>query len=319
MQNHGNRKAWGRIQQNLEYRAAYQEWCARQFYFYKFTGSFFTWEEMPLNENGRKYAGDLFSIIFTERVENQDEEYRDELREAISEVEDMGFLEPDSFVFLKSSVDAMVGRLEYLNECHKINYQPEISSKGNVEFSRASFQNEFQKGLNLSMSSIWLHLIEVARPDSPFGPGLWPLDPLSDYEEVKRYDLINEDRAASLVELSEDGKSILVKIDPQMPDKFITEKIKSIVQCVREEHGIKKAVGSGTLKGTQRGMLGVSKELAEQMEKDFHEHPSAAHITRKYYDFLKSTDDQPLSDYEDITESRIYRKIYRWSKTLDMK
>jgi len=317
MSDQANRKAWERIQQNAEYLENYQKWCSRQFYFYKFTGEFFTWEDSPLNENGRKYAENLFDIIFTGRV-NHDPQYQNELKEVISEVKEMGFLEPDSFAFLKAWVTAMVERLKYLDACHKGNFQSEIPSKGNVEFSKSAFQNEFQKGLSLSMSSIWLHLIEAARPYSPFGPGLWPLDPLSGYEEIKQHDLMDQNRAASLVELSEDGKTILVKIDPQMPDKFIAKKIKTIVQYVREEHGIKKTVGSGTLKGIRRGMLGVSKELSEQMGKDFYKHRSAARITRKYYDLLKSTNDQPLSDYKDITENRIYRKIYRWSKTLDL-
>ena len=318
MSNQANRKAWERIQQNAEYLENYQKWSSRQLYFYEFTGYFFTWEEKRLNESGRKYADDLFDIMFTERTVNQNSQYQAELREAISEVKDMDFLESDYFAFLKAGVAAMVKRLEYLSACHKSNFQPEIPSKGKLGFSRDDFRNEFQRGLKLSMESIWLRLIEAARPYSPFWPSLWPLDPLSDYEEVKQYDLMDKDGAVSFMELIEDGKSILVKIDLQMPDKFISERIKSIVQCVRKKHGIKKAVGSGTLKGTRRGMLGVSKELSEQMEKNFYQHRSVAQLTREYYELLKSTDDQPLSDYVDITESRIYRKIYRWSKTLDL-
>lgn len=323
MSDQANQKAWERIQQNTEYHDTYQKWCGRQFLFYKFTGEFFTWGEIPLNENGQKYAKDLFDIMFTEGV-NQDNQVQDELREAISEVKDMGFLEPDSFAFLKAWVTAMVERLKYLNACHRGNFQPEISSKGNVEFSKAAFQNEFQKGLSRSMSSIWLHLIEVARPYSPFQPGLWPLDPLSDYEEVKGYDLMNDDNAASFMELSEDGKSILVKIDPQMPDKFISERIRLIVQAVRKKYGIKKAVGSGTLKDIRKGMFWVSKELSDEMVKDFRIGRSPAHITRKYYDRLsrerieKKYGGIPPEPPED-DHNAIYKQILLWSKNLDIK
>ena len=323
MSDQANQKAWERLQQNAEYLEKYQEWCSRQFLFYKFTGGFFTWEDRPLNESGQKYAGDLFDIMFTERTVNQDSQYRTELREAISEVEDMEFLEPNSFSFLKAGVTAMVERLEYLSVCNKGNFQPEIPSKGNVEFSKSAFQNEFQKALNFSMSSTWLHLIEAARPYSPFGPGLWPLDPHSDYEEVKRYDLRNPDGAASVAEISEDGKTLLVKIDPQMPGKLITERIKLIVQAVREKHGIKKAVGSGTLAGVRRGMFWASKEVLEKMEEDFRKGRSLAHIARKYYDRLRREEGEkkepPLEYYiRDITRSAVYRRISRWAKDLDI-
>ena len=314
MEDHGNRKAWEQIQQNLEYHDVYQEWCGRQFYFYQFTGEFYIWEKVPLNEDGRKYAEDFYSIMFTERVEKQDEEYRDELREAISEVEDMGLLEPDYFPSLKSFVGLVVTRLEYLDKCHKNNYQPEVI--GN-EYTKTAFIDEFQKGLNASMLSIWLRLIKAVKPYTPFEAGFWPLNPLNDYEEVQQYDLMNQGAAAAFVELDDDGE-ILVKIDPKMPDKLIMGKIKFIIDGVREKHGIKKAVRSGTLTGTLRGMLGVSDELVEAMEKDFRQKTSIADLTRIYYESMKRPDDQPLSDYTDITESRIYRKIWRWSKTLDI-
>ena len=151
---------------------------------------------------------------------------------------------------------AAVTRLEYLDECHKNNHQPEVIEN---EFTKTAFIDEFQECLNTSMSSIWLRLIEAAKPYTPFEAGLWPLDLISDYEEVKRYDLLNQDGAASFVELCDNGE-ILVKLDPKMPDKLIMGKIKFIIDGVREKHGIKKVVRSGTLARVRGECFGPQKK-----------------------------------------------------------
>ena len=314
MSGHANRNAWNEIQNNKKYLNAYQEWCRRQFLFSKFTGGYYVFKEESLNEEGKRYAETLFGLLVLAEKDKSD----NEIREALAEVEAMGVLDFRSFYLLKEKVKMMVLSSRLFDEVTKSNEWrkdmnmdlmpvPEIHP-----YSSAEFTEDFQEEFSFSMMTLWFQVFEAAKPYTPFNLDLWPLNPHSDYEEVKKFSLKNPLMAADFLEFDGRDQNMLVKIDPRMPNGAINQKIKAILETLREKENIQVAKGSGMLKGVKKGMREVSPELSEQIKKDFGDNLTFADLTRKYYGSMKRADDQPLSDYNDITQTRIYQKIRRF-------